>query len=125
MSMVVERDGKPLTIEVTPSSKSLSDELGGVFRIGDIGIETRNAPVAGGVSEGAPAAKAGFKPGDVILSIDGKEIKWFEDLVAIVSGSKGQPLAFVVKRDGNLEVPITVSPMEIEEKNKAGAVSRR
>ena len=125
MSIVVERDGNPLTFDVTPSSKSLSDELGGVFRIGDIGIETRNAPVVGGVSDGAPAAKAGFKPGDVILSIDGKEIKWFEDLVAIVSGSKGQPLAFVVKRDGDLEVPMTVSPMEIEEKNKAGAVSRR
>jgi regulator of sigma E protease len=125
MSIAVERDGKLLTFEITPSSKSLSDELGGVIRIGDIGIESRNAPVVGGVSDGAPAAKAGFKPGDVIRSINGQDIKWFEDLVAIVSASKGQSLSIVVQRDGNLELPMTVAPMEIEEKNQAGVASRR
>ncbi len=125
MAIVVERDGKELSFGVTPSSKSLSDDLGGVFRIGDIGIESRNAPVVGSVSDDKPAAKAGFKPGDVIQSIDGKEIKWFEDLVAIVSASKGQPLAFVVKRDGNLDVAMSVIPTEIEDKSKTNPTGRR
>ncbi len=125
MSIVVERAGKALSFDVTPSTKSLSDDLGGVFKIGDIGIELRNAPLVGGVSDGTPAAKAGFLPGDVIRSINGKDIKWFEDLVAIVSASKGQPLSIVVQRNGNLELPMTVSPVEFEEKNKVGAVSRR
>ena len=124
MSIIVERAGKPLSFDVTPSIKSLSDDLGGVFKIGDIGIESRNAPLVGGVSDGTPAAKAGFQPGDTILSIDGTEINWFEDLIAIVSRSGGKALAFVVRR-GGLEVPITVSPVEFEEKNSAGAMSRR
>lgn len=52
------------------------------------------------VQEGSPAAEAGFRPGDVIVRIDDKEIASFDDLRAIVATSAGRELTFTIKRDG-------------------------
>jgi len=56
---------------------------------------------AGKVFEGSAAETAGFKPGDRIFSIDGTEIKYFDDLRKIVSKSAGIKLTFQIQRDGN------------------------
>ena len=47
------------------------------------------------------AEKAGFKAGDVILSIDGTAIESFSDMQRIASGSAGQELSFGVNRGGS------------------------
>ena len=49
------------------------------------------------------AAAAGFQPGDVVLSIDGRTIDSFADMQRIVSTSAGETLTVVVKR-GDSEV---------------------
>ena len=48
------------------------------------------------------AASAGFKVGDVVLSIDGSAIESFADMQRIVSTNAGSELVFRVKRDGTL-----------------------
>lgn len=53
------------------------------------------------VPDGA-AASAGFKPGDVILSIDGRAIETFADMQRIVSASADRVLNFEVNRDGDI-----------------------
>jgi regulator of sigma E protease len=53
------------------------------------------------IADGA-AAKAGFKTGDVIVSIDGQPIESFSDMQRIVSGSSDQQLSFEVNRDGSM-----------------------
>src|SRR5262245_46348556 len=53
--------------------------------------------VPGGAAEGA-----GFKPGDLILSIDGSQIETFTDMQRIVSGSADRELTFQVERDGSI-----------------------
>ena len=53
------------------------------------------------VPDGA-AASAGFKPGDLIVSIDGQPIETFADMQRIVSASADRELTFEVNRGGTL-----------------------
>jgi regulator of sigma E protease len=55
------------------------------------------------VSSGSPAAKAGLRPGDVIVSIDDKHVE-ANDISDSIAGSEGKPLTLVVARDGTLVV---------------------
>jgi regulator of sigma E protease len=52
------------------------------------------------VVEGSAAERAGFRPGDVILAIDGKPVANFSDLQRVVSGSPGATLSIEVDRGG-------------------------
>ncbi len=55
-----------------------------------------------------PATRAGLKTGDVILSVNGKKIRNFQDLVEVVSANPGEKLIFTVNRHGRLlTIPIT------------------
>lgn len=58
----------------------------------------------------APGAEAGVKPGDRIVSIDGTAIESWEQSTAIIRKHPGEPLDFVVVRDGK-EVALTITPM--------------
>lgn len=94
--------------------------LAGVY-----GIVGNPAPLAGvgEVLPGSAAAEAGLKPGDRILSIDGKTIKWFEDLRRIVSANPGSPLTLVIRRDG-VELPLKATPTVDQEKDADGTPLR-
>ena len=70
-------------------------------------------PRVDSVVAGSPAEQAGFKPGDVIVSIDGEPIKDFSDLQRVVSVSTGTPLHIVVHR-GEQDVALTATP-ELQE----------
>jgi regulator of sigma E protease len=54
------------------------------------------------VTAGSAAEKAGFKPGDRVVSIDGEQIKNFNEMQLIVSTHPGQELHFVVERNGKM-----------------------
>lgn len=64
----------------------------------------------GSVQAGSAAEAAGFKPKDLIVSIDGQSTESFEDVQRIVMTSDGGALAFVVKRDGQ-DVALTATPV--------------
>jgi regulator of sigma E protease len=51
------------------------------------------------------AATAGFKPGDLVMSIDGSKIETFADMQRIISASAGQTLEVQVDRGGT---PVTL-----------------
>jgi regulator of sigma E protease len=77
---------------------SLRSESQTVHHVGSIGVY----PLVriGQVVAGQPAEAAGFKADDAILSIDGTPVKEFSDILPIVAGSAGRPLAFRVWRAG-------------------------
>jgi regulator of sigma E protease len=53
------------------------------------------------VEAGSAAAAAGFLPGDLVISIDGRAISDFDDMKREVAANAGNNLEFVVERDGN------------------------
>jgi regulator of sigma E protease len=61
------------------------------------------------VNPGSAAERAGFLPGDRVISIDGQTIGSFSEMQRIVGTSPDQPLHFVVDRGGNT-VEITATP---------------
>ncbi len=67
------------------------------------------APRVGGVQPGQAAAVAGFQPGDLILSIDGRATGSWSDMQRIVQVSAEVPLVFRVERAGK-EISLTATP---------------
>jgi C-terminal processing protease CtpA/Prc len=76
--------------------------------IPDYGAEVKGLLI-NDVRAGGPAAKAGIKAGDIVVGLDGKEIKNIYDYTAALNGIKiGKPTKVVVKRkDKKVELKIT------------------
>jgi regulator of sigma E protease len=55
------------------------------------------------VQAGSAAERAGLKPQDLIVSIDGRAIDSFADLQRLISASAGETLTIVVERGGRTE----------------------
>jgi len=66
-------------------------------------------PMASAIIVDSAADKAGFEPHDKIISIDGRNIKRFEDIRRIVTVSLDKPLSVVIDRNGTEEV-LNVTP---------------
>jgi regulator of sigma E protease len=62
------------------------------------------------VAPGSPAAAAGVQVGDVIVSIDGKEITRTSDLQTYVYGHAGKEVSVVIQRNGSRIGPIVMVP---------------
>ena len=67
----------------------------------------------GEVIPGSAAEKAGLKPGDVFLEIDGSKIERFEQVRRIVQLAPGKSLAIIVRR-GQQELTLTAIPDGVE-----------
>jgi regulator of sigma E protease len=74
-------------------------------------------PTVAEVRPGSPAAAAGFLPGDRFVSVDGAKVETFADVQRLVSGRAGDPIPFVMLRDGK-EVTLQATP-EVSEQTDA------
>lgn len=61
------------------------------------------------VQENSVAAQAGFRAGDVVTAIDGRQVSSFSDMQRVISGNAGETLDFTVNR-GGAPVHITATP---------------
>ncbi len=78
-------------VEVQP----ITPELAESFRMPN----TDGALIAG-VMRGSPADKAGIRPGDVLLTIDGKEVKDAENMLELIAGLEpGRPGRIGLRRE--------------------------
>jgi regulator of sigma E protease len=68
-------------------------------------------PVVDEVAIGFPAEKAGLKPGDMVISMNGKPVVTWPQLVEGVHQSGGQPVEFVIRRNG-ADNPLSITPMQ-------------
>ncbi|MGA7079232.1 MAG: RIP metalloprotease RseP [Terriglobales bacterium] len=100
----IERDGKV-------TEKVLTPEPVGTNQYGDIGWVPREPSVTlTTVEPGMPAANAGIKVGDQLLTANGQNIPVVQALIQMLKRTKDQPLEIVVLRDGQRKT-FTVKPM--------------
>jgi regulator of sigma E protease len=74
-----------------------------------IGVESK-LPISV-VSKGSPAEKAGLKAGDVIQSVNGKQVSTIDMLRVELVNSKGKAVPFVIKR-GNQDLHLKIAPQK-------------
>jgi regulator of sigma E protease len=104
----IEREGTIAEIPVTPVKKSEKNIFGEEREVWDIGIVPLIPSEIGEVVKGSSADKAGLKKGDRVIEIEGKTIKMWQDLTAIIHESPGKSLRFRIKRDDHtMELSIT------------------
>jgi serine protease Do len=91
---------------ISPSHKVVRGSIGIQFRPGLSGAVNRvygfkNGVLVNSVQPGGPADKAGIKPGDIITTIDGRQIKDGDDLVnEIASRRPGSSIRLGFMREG-------------------------
>lgn len=81
------------------------------------------SPDVGEVVPDSAADRAGLRPGDRIVGINGEAVSRFEDIQRIVQLNLDAPLALAVRRDGR-EIPLTATPVVIEESDRLGGKVR-
>ncbi len=88
-----------------------------LYTVDQLAIQQLNLAVDKGVliveiGNGSPAAQAGLKPGDVIVSIDGKDVVEVQELTRVLhSSSIGEPIELVIWR-GSDKSTVQVTPIE-------------
>ncbi len=78
-------------------------------------------PRVAAVSPGSAAEEAGFKPGDLILKIDGGEIESFDDVQRVVMLSANTPLEITVGR-GDRQVKLNATPRLTEQEGGSSSM---
>ena len=80
-------------------------------------------PRVDSVVANSAAAAAGFQPGDVVVSINGRAIRSFSDMQRIVSVSAGDELTIVVDREGK-QITLRATPQLQDQKDNFGNTHR-
>jgi regulator of sigma E protease len=102
----LERNGGIVKTSMTPIAK-------GADREGYAGWEPFAPGILEEVEPGLPADKAGLKPGDQIVGIDGRKVYYFPSIAYAIQAGNGRPVAFDVLRGGK-ELQIKAQPIYSE-----------
>jgi regulator of sigma E protease len=102
----VVRDGRAMTLRVTPAAASAGQSR---IEYGEIGVFPDAHPHLTAVSPGEPGAVGGLKAGDVILAAEGQRMTFHTDFRAIISKNPNKPITISVLRGGSQQ-SVTVTP---------------
>jgi regulator of sigma E protease len=102
VSMTLLREGKPVSVDVRPNAQTR-------FEIGDIGVLPDVNPRVVSVVQGDRADRAGVKPGDVIVAVNGERVVFQSQLIEGISRNAGREIDLTILRDGR-ERHIAVTP---------------
>jgi regulator of sigma E protease len=80
------------------------------------------AAVIGDVLDGGAAARAGLEPGDRVLEIDGKPVRYWEEIETAVRSSPGRELHVRISRNGKV-FERYLTPLEETVRYRDGAVT--
>jgi regulator of sigma E protease len=98
----IEHNGETVKTSITPIAK-------GSNRAGYVGWDPVARGILEGVEPGLPASKAGLKPGDEIVGVDGRKVFYFPSVAYTIQTGNGKPVVFDIIREGK-ELHIPVQP---------------
>jgi len=111
-SALLSAPGPRITIEVAGRSARVLLDVGRGLETRDslvAALQAAHAAVAGQVTPGQPAARAGLEAGDTIVAAGGSPVASWEAMVGVIEKSAGKPLALEVRRGGR-SLALTVTP---------------
>jgi regulator of sigma E protease len=89
-----------------------------------VGMKETEPMMVDEVIPGEPAAKAGLKPGDVIVSADGKPVRNVSQLKAVTAPRAGKATVYVIERAGKRLPPFTITPKKVGDRGVIGVEAR-
>jgi serine protease Do len=103
-----------LGVSIQPVTQNIADA---------IGLDKAEGALVSEPQPGTPAAKAGLKSGDVIVSIDGRSVKDARDLARrIAAEGAGKKITLSVVREGKArDLAVTLAQMQEKTKRTAAA----
>ncbi len=99
----VKRGDRQFDTSITPKAE-------GVDRIGDAGWHPIIPAVIAEVDSGSPASKAGLKPGDEIVAVNGHSMLYFQSIINAIQASKGKPVDLTIRR-GSSDFDVHTAPV--------------
>ncbi len=90
--------------QIGVSTAPLTKQLGDYF-----GVAEGKGLLINNVRENSPAVRAGLKAGDVIVEIEGKEVKGMTDLIRVLNEKKEGDVSLTIIRDRNRQT-VRVTP---------------
>lgn len=129
--LAIEGVATPDWASFSDAKEAVKDKATVTYTVRRDGVETAvtgphpNAVVVGQVALRSAALDAGILAGDVILRASGQDIRAFDELVTIVTASKGQPVPLTIWRDGKT-FDLTLTPrLQIAPDNATGELTER
>jgi len=119
VEMVVIRDRQEQRLTIRPDLTELRTRGNARFEIGTIGVWPDVNPSIRALVAGEPAEKAGLKPGDVIVSINGERMVFASQVSEAISKYPEQEIQMLVRRSG-VEQTIAVVPSRQGENGRIG-----
>ncbi|MGH9470643.1 MAG: RIP metalloprotease RseP [Terriglobia bacterium] len=96
----VERRGELMNLSLAPKAE-------GEDQTGYAGIEPCLPSVVGELEPGMPAVRAGVRPGDKIVAVDGQPTPCFQSVASAVQAHDGHPITLDLLRHGTpVQVPL-------------------
>ena len=110
-------DGQTRTVVLAVPDRAARHQLTEpAMLLSGLGFQFREppmAPVLAAVAHGSNAERAGLRPGDRVLAIDGTPVSDFTDIVRLITGAAGRTLGLQYQRAGvahTTQVLVTATP---------------
>lgn len=122
VTIQLERGGESRAITLVPEAAEYKDRFGNTQRVGVAGIFASVLPaVVGEVLADSAAERAGIKPGDRFISVDGVAVDGFLDFQERVMARPEQPISVELERDGRRQT-VSLVPQAEEDEDRQGNI---
>jgi regulator of sigma E protease len=110
LRLAIERDGRVVVKELVPEER-------GLFGAGYTGLQPEWPPIIKEIIKGDPADLGGLKKDDLILAIDGEEMRHWIQMAMTIWENPDKILTFKVKR-GQEILSFSIRPKAVESQGK-------
>lgn len=110
--MRVQREGQEHEITLTPRTMTR-------YEVGYVGLAQAIPAEVPGVMPGSPAEKAGLRPGDRIVAVNGEPVRHFFDVMRLVGASPNRELTLTIQR-GAAQLSVRATPRDVNGQGRLG-----